>query len=114
MARQKQQYNTRQVLELAIAVDAKQGFIKSGFGYYDRENEKRVYDNKTCILNFMQSVEGAEEFTITEDCVEQADKIVDEFKHELIAKKMTYGKIGLRFFSKTPEDSANLSFIVTK
>ena len=73
---------------LAIAVDAKQGFIKSGFGYYDRENEKQVYDNKTCILNFMQGVDGAEEFTITQDCVEQADKIVDEFKHELIAKKM--------------------------
>lgn len=88
MARQKQQYNTRQVLELAIAVDAKQGFIKSGFGYYNRENEKQVYDNKTCILNFMQGVDGAEEFTITQDCVEQADKIVDEFKHELIAKKM--------------------------
>ena len=88
MARNKAQYNTRQVLELAIAVDTAQGFIKSGYGYYDHETDKRVNDNKTCILNFMNSVEGAEEFTITEKCVEQADKIVDEFKHELISKKM--------------------------
>ncbi len=88
MSRNKAQYNTRQVLELAIAVDKAQGFIKSGFGYYDHEGDKRVYDNKTCILNFMQGVEGAEEFTITKDCVEQADKIVDEFRHELVAKKM--------------------------
>lgn len=88
MSRNKAQYNTRQVLELAIAVDTAQGFIKSGFGYYDHESEKRVNDNKTCILNFMQGVEGAEEFTITEECVKQADKIVDEFRHELVAKKM--------------------------
>ena len=35
MARQKPQYNTRQVLELAIEVDKLQGFVKSGFGYWD-------------------------------------------------------------------------------
>ena len=38
MVRQKSQYNTRQVLELAIEVDKAQGFIKSGYGYYDRES----------------------------------------------------------------------------
>ena len=88
MARQKPTFNTRQVLELAIAVDKAQGFIKSGYGYHDYEADKRVYDNKTCILNFMNSVEDAEDFAITEDCVKQADKIIDEFQHELIAKKM--------------------------
>ena len=40
MARQKPQYNTRQVLELAIEVDKLQGFVKSGFGYFDKINEK--------------------------------------------------------------------------
>jgi len=88
MARQKPTYNTKQVLELAIAVDKAQGFIKSGYGYHDYEADKRVNDNKTCILNFMQGVEDAETFTITEKCVEQADKIIHEFQHELIAKKM--------------------------
>lgn len=87
MARaQKVTYDTRQVLELAIEVDKAQGFIKSGFGYHDWEADKRVNDNKTQILNYMQ---GAEEMpAISEDTVAQADKIVDEFQHELIAKKM--------------------------
>mgnify|MGYP003142476995 FL=1 len=58
MARQKPQFNTRQVLELAIEVDKRQGFVKSGFGYWDKVADKKVNDNKTCILNFMQGVEG--------------------------------------------------------
>ena len=57
MARQKPTYNTKQVLELAIEVDKTQGFIKSGYGYFDRESDKRVNDNKTQILNFMQGLE---------------------------------------------------------
>ena len=86
MARQKPTYNTRQVLELAIEVDKAQGFVKSGYGYFDHEKDVRVNDNKTQILNFMQ---GAEEMpTISEDTVAQADKIVDEFKNELISKKL--------------------------
>ena len=86
MARNKAQYDSRQVLELAIEVDKNQGFIKSGFGYYDREADKRVNDNKTQIMNFMTGVEDM--ISISEDTVAQADKIVDEFQHELIAKKM--------------------------
>lgn len=86
MARNKAQYDSRQVLELAIEVDKNQGFIKSGFGYYDRAADKRVNDNKTQIMNFMTGVENM--ISIGEDTVTQADKIVDEFQHELIAKKM--------------------------
>jgi len=86
MARQKPTYNTKQVLELAIEVDKKQGFIKSGFGYFDRESDKRVNDNKTQILNFMQ---GSEEMPkISKDTVSKAKKIINEFQQELIAKKM--------------------------
>lgn len=86
MARQKPTYNSRQVLELAIEVDKAQGFIKSGFGYYNYDDDTRVNDNKTQILNYMQ---GAEEMpAISEDTVAQADKIIDEFQQELIAKKM--------------------------
>lgn len=86
MARQKAQYNTRQVLELAIEVDKAQGFIKSGYGYFDHEADKRVDDNKTTILNML---EGATDLMkISEGTVATADKIVDEFKQELIAKKL--------------------------
>ena len=86
MARQKAQYNTRQVLELAIEVDKAQGFIKSGFGYFDHEADKHVYDNKTAILNML---EGATDMMpISKTSVTEANKIVDEFKQELIAKKL--------------------------
>jgi len=86
MARQKPQYNSRQVLELAIEVDKRQGFIKSGFGYFDQESQTRVNDNKTCILNMMQGVDPMIE--IGEDTRTQADRVIDEFQQELIAKKM--------------------------
>ena len=87
MARQKAQYNTRQVLELAIEVDKAQGFIKSGFGYFDHDTDKRVDDNKTTILNM---IEGTTDLMkISEDSIAQADTIVDSFKQELIAKKLS-------------------------
>lgn len=87
MARQKAQYNTRQVLELAIEVDKAQGFIKSGYGYFDRESDKRVDDNKTAILNMLDG--ATDMMTISKDTVAKADQIVDEFKQELIAKKLS-------------------------
>ena len=88
MARQKPQFNSRQVLELAIEVDKKQGFIKSGFGFFDQETQKRVNDNKTCILNFMQSLPEAEDIVISNATKKEADKIIDEFKQELVSKKL--------------------------
>ena len=87
MARQKAQYNTRQVLELAIEVDKAQGFIKSGYGYFDREADKRVDDNKTTILNMLEGT--ADLMEISEESKAQADDIVDSFKQELIAKKLS-------------------------
>lgn len=89
MARQKPNYNSRQVLELAIEVDKTQGFIKSGFGYYDHPADKRVNDNKTCILNFIQGLPDAVNITISEQSKQEANKIVDEFKQELISKKLS-------------------------
>ena len=87
MARQKTQYNTRQALELAIEVDKAQGFIKSGYGYFDHEADKRVDDNKTTILNMLEGTTDLME--ISEESKAQADDIVDSFKHELIAKKLS-------------------------
>jgi len=88
MSRQKPQYNSRQVLELAIEVDKTQGFVKSGFGYFDREADKRVNDNKTCILHFMQGLPEAEDIVISDATKKEAGKIIDEFKQELVAKKL--------------------------
>tara|TARA_B100000963_G_scaffold9788_1_gene7687 strand:- start:12814 stop:13509 length:696 start_codon:yes stop_codon:yes gene_type:complete len=88
MSRQKPQYNSRQVLELAIEVDKAQGFVKSGFGYFDSIKDKRIDDNKTCILNFMQGLPEAEDIVISNESKAEADKIIDEFKQELVAKKL--------------------------
>ena len=88
MARQKPQYNSRQVLELAIEVDKQQGFIKSGFGYFDQENQIQVDDNKTCILNFVQGLETAKDITISEQSKKEAEKITGEFHNELVTKKL--------------------------
>jgi len=88
MARQKPQYNSRQVLELAIEVDKQQGFIKSGFGYFDQENQIRVDDNKTCILNFVQGLDTAKDITISEQSKLEAEKITSEFHNELVTKKL--------------------------
>ena len=87
MARQKPLYSSRQVLELAIEVDKAQGFVKSGFGYFDRENDKQINDNKTCILNFLQGIEDSD-ITISNESKAEAGKIIDEFKQELVAKKL--------------------------
>lgn len=87
MARQKAQYNTRQVLELAIEVDKAQGFIKSGYGYFDREADKRVDDNKTTILNMLEGT--ADLMEISEESKAQANDIVESFQQELIAKKLS-------------------------
>ena len=87
MARQKAQYNTRQVLELAIEVDKAQGFIKSGYGYFDHEADKRVDDNKTTILNMLEGTSDLME--ISEESKAQANDIVESFQQELIAKKLS-------------------------
>ena len=87
MARQKAQYNTRQVLELAIEVDKAQGFIKSGYGYFDHEADKRVDDNKTTILNMLEGISDLME--ISEESKAQANDIVESFQQELIAKKLS-------------------------
>ena len=89
MARQKPQFDSRQVLELAIEVDKKQGFIKSGFGYFDHETQTRVNDNKTCILNFIQDIGDSDiTITISDESKAEAGKIIDEFKQELVSKKL--------------------------
>jgi hypothetical protein len=87
MARQKAQYNTRQVLELAIEVDKAQGFIKSGYGYFDHDADKQVYDNKTAILNMLEGT--SDMMTISDETVKEADTIINSFKEELIAKKLS-------------------------
>jgi hypothetical protein len=88
MKKQRYEYNVEQVLELAVFVDNAQGFVKSGYGYYDHENEKMIYDNKTTIFNYMSGAEGFDMPEITDSVRERAQEIREHFRTNLVAKKL--------------------------
>lgn len=88
MAKQRTLYNTTQVLQLAIIVDSAQGFIKSGYGYYDHESSAHVYDNKTTISSYLNGVEDCVMPDISDSVKEQAESIRESFRQELVAKKL--------------------------
>lgn len=79
-------YNTDSVLALAIAIDREQGFIKSGFGYYDYGRGVQVHDNKTAIA--MALVATEQTIDVTDEDRALAQVIKTSFKEELIAKKL--------------------------
>lgn len=87
MAKNRPMFNTTQVLQLAIAVDNKQGFVKSGFGYHDYTTDTRVYDNKTTIQHILNGEEGFDMPDLTEH-EDRAQEIVDSFRNDLVAKKL--------------------------
>ena len=83
------EFSTIRVLELSVYIDDLQGFIKSGFGYYDHVTEKKIYDNKNTILNYLQGVEGFESMPeLTDDQRERANGTREYFKQSLVAKKL--------------------------
>jgi len=88
MKKKTYEYNVKQVLELAVYVDDAQGFVKSGFGHYDYQTEKMVYDNKTTIFNYMTGADGFEMPEITEDVAARACDIREYFRTDLVAKKL--------------------------
>lgn len=82
----KHKFPIDQVMQLSVAVDKQQGFIKSGYGYYDSENEKFVYDNKQTIVQILLNELPPPE--ITDEIVQQAAEIKDTFRNKLIEKKL--------------------------
>ena len=116
MVKQRPEYNTTQILQLAVIVDNNQGFIKSGFGYYDRETEQTVYDNKTAIMNYVQGIEPLPE--ITDEVNRAVDDITDGFRDELIAKKLSgdlnsFEDSVLKAISNVTTDSFGVSIIAS-
>lgn len=91
----KPKYDTREILELAIAVDRKQGFIKSGYGYtitndddgkYLPEEEHTVMeDNKTVIHKHLK---GEKKIHVTANDKELAGEITAHFRG-LALKKLS-------------------------
>ena len=118
MAKQRTLYNTEQVLQLAIVVDSAQGFIKSGYGYYDHESSKHVYDNKTTIASYLNGVEDFEMPEISEDVKAQAKEITNTFRDSLVAKKLmgtmnSFEESVLKTLSDTQCDNFGVSILAS-
>lgn len=79
-------YNTDAVLALSVAIDRQQGFIKSGFGYYDYSRGTHIHDNKTAIA--MALTETEQTVNVTDEDRELAQTIKTSFRDELIGKKL--------------------------
>lgn len=79
-------YNVDQVLQLSVYVDDQQGFIKSGFGFYDSDRGEETKDNKTAIFHYINGTVDMP--AITEDQKERANSIREYFKGTLVAKKL--------------------------
>ena len=79
-------YNVDQVLQLSVYVDDQQGFIKSGFGFYDSDRGEETKDNKTAIFQYMNGIVDMPE--ITDQQKERAVEIREYFKGTLVAKKL--------------------------
>jgi len=75
-----------QVIQLAIVVDKQQGFVKSGYGYYDHKNEKSIFDNKSAIVNILVGNDEMPE--ISQEVIQQAEEIKETMRNNLIAKKL--------------------------
>jgi hypothetical protein len=95
---EKPEFDTKEILAIAIAVDRKQGFIKSGYGYtvtndpdtgeyLEYEKQYKIEDNKTLIHKHLK---GEKAVSITTDDTKLADEMVDHFK--AIALKKLSGK----------------------
>lgn len=77
-------YNVDQVLELSVAIDREQGFIRSGYGITD-ESGKFIADNKSRMISVLNG-EGTVE--ITEQDKEKAVELKDYFSTSLTFKKL--------------------------
>ena len=82
-------FNVDQAIQFAIIIDDQQGFIKSGYGYYDVKKETNVYDNKTTIKNILNETENASDITITDSHREQAQELKEYFDSVIVMKKLT-------------------------
>lgn len=82
-------YNLMEVLTLAIAIDDAQGFIKSGYGYYDYENEKEVLDNKTAIARIINGYPEAPVIEVTQAHRDRAQELKEYFDSVIVMKKLT-------------------------
>ena len=79
-------YNVHQALELSVYIDDEQGFIKSGYGFYDSDLGQETKDNKTMIFQYMTGVLDMPYISYSQK--ERAVEIREYFKQSLVGKKL--------------------------
>ena len=82
-------YKLMDVLELAIAIDDAQGFIKSGYGYYDYRNECEVLDNKSAISRILNNYPEAPVIEVKQEHRDRAQELKEYFDSVIVMKKLT-------------------------
>lgn len=85
----KKKFAIMDVLTLAIAVDEAQGFIKSGFGYFDHSNDVEVLDNKTTIQRVLGEHPDAPKITVKPEHKQKAQELKEYFDSVIVMKKLT-------------------------
>ena len=85
---EKPEFDTKEILEIAVAVDRKQGFVKSGYGYtvtndpdtgeyLESENQYVIEDNKTLIHKHLKEKQTV---SITSEDKVKAEEMIEHFK----------------------------------
>jgi hypothetical protein len=100
----KETYPLMEAMAVAVAVDRAQGFVKSQQGYYDKEREVMVNDNRTAALQTLRILEGKAEavdrdgvevlvFVPTQEDYAAAHEIFLHFDQKLLMEKMSDGLV---------------------
>jgi len=93
------QYTSVDVLAISFEVHAKQGFIKSGYGYVKSTDEvdakgnevvEHIYDNKSVMLNMMTTA-SPELYSPPRKYIKQATAEIDRINGKLMMKKLGGG-----------------------
>lgn len=86
-------YSTIDVIAASILVYKDQGFIKSGYGHVEYDNEgkavREIKDNKTMILEMLANPKTAK---FTDEQIKDANNLVDSINGKMMLKKLT-GKL---------------------
>ena len=91
-----EKYPLQEAIATAVAVDRVNGFVKSGGGYYDSENDRQISDNRmTCLATLRDNCNTVtlhpleiESVAITDADRKTADEIFSYFDQSLLLQKM--------------------------
>lgn len=106
-------YEVKTVLALAIAIDRQQGFIKSGHGYWDHDNQTSVYDNKTVVKKQMD-----DNVSPSKEDAKTASEMIEFFGNVIVEKKMlgtanSFEETVAKIIAKDTTDAFGISILAS-